>query len=314
MLERNFDCLDPENEFNMTRLLLTWTAGLLLCTTLTAADEPVSTRAEDIRSGYAKFEFMIPMRDGTRLFTAVYVPYSANPKETYPILLVRTPYGSGPYGADQYRSRLGPAVEFEKEGFIFAFQDVRGRNLSEGTFVNMRPHQANKQGVQFDESSDTYDTIDWLVKNVDYNNARVGLWGISYPGFYSSAGCIDSHPALKAVSPQAPIADWFYDDFHRNGAFVLPMAFNFLSRFGVPRPEPTTVGPKRFDHHTRDGYRFFLNIGPLANVNKNYFKGEIPFWNDIANHPNYDEFWKSRNILPHLKNVSCRGDGRRGLV
>jgi len=278
---------------------------LFLSSASFADDEPALSRAEAIRSGYAKFESMVPMRDGTRLFTVVYVPYEATAKKTYPILLVRTPYGSGPYGANQYRTRLGPSVEFEKEGFIFAFQDVRGRNLSEGTFVNMRPHRPKKSGTQFDESSDTYDTVEWLIKNVDHNNARVGLWGISYPGFYSSAGCIDSHPALKAVSPQAPIADWFFDDFHRNGAFVLPMGFNFFSRFGVPRPEPTAVGPKRFDHHTRDGYRFFLNIGPMSNVNRRFFKNEIPFWNELTKHPNYDEFWKSRNILPHLKNVSA---------
>ncbi len=278
---------------------------LLCCSAILAADEPAASRADAIRSSYAKFEYMVPMRDGTRLFTAVYIPYQATAKKSYPILLVRTPYGSGPYGADQYRSSLGPSVEFEQEGFIFAYQDVRGRNLSEGTFVNMRPHRANKSGMEFDESSDTFDTIDWLIKNVDHNNSRVGMWGISYPGFYSSAGCIDSHPALKAVSPQAPIADWFFDDFHRNGAFVLPMGFNFFSRFGVPRPEPTAIGPKRFDHHTRDGYQFFLDIGPMSNVNKRYFKREIPFWNELTQHPNYDEFWKSRNILPHLKNVSA---------
>jgi putative CocE/NonD family hydrolase len=287
------------------RLAMISTALLLLCYARSTADEPALSRDEAIRSGYAKFESMIPMRDGTRLFTAVYVPYEASAKNTYPILLIRTPYGSGPYGADQYRTKLGPSIEFEKEGFIFAFQDVRGRNLSEGTFVNMRPHQPNKSAEQFDESSDTYDTIQWLVDNVDHNNGRVGLWGISYPGFYSSAGCIDSHPALKAVSPQAPIADWFFDDFHRNGAFVLPMGFNFFSRFGVPRPEPTAVGPERFDHHTRDGYRFFLDIGPMSNVNQRFFKGKIPFWNELVKHPNYDEFWKSRNILPHLKNVSA---------
>ncbi len=287
------------------RLMMISAVLLLFSDSRSAADEPVLSRAEAIRSGYAKFESMVPMRDGTRLFTAVYIPYEASSKNTYPILLVRTPYGSGPYGADKYPSKLGPSVEFEKERFIFAFQDVRGRNLSEGTFVNMRPHRRNKSAAQFDESSDTFDTIQWLIENIDHNNSRVGLWGISYPGFYSSAGCIDSHPALKAVSPQAPIADWFFDDFHRNGAFVLPMAFNFFSRFGVPRPEPTAVGPKRFDHHTRDGYRFFLDIGPMSNVNRRFFKEEIPFWNELAKHPNYDEFWRSRNILPHLKNVSA---------
>ncbi len=283
------------------QLILPW---LVLAPVARAQDAPPS-RAEAIRSGYAKFEAMVPMRDGTRLFTAFYVPYDASMNNRYPILLVRTPYGSGPYGADQYRSTLGPSIEFEKEGFIFAFQDVRGRNLSEGTFVNMRPHQPQKGAKDFDESTDTYDTIQWMIDHIEHNNGRVGLWGISYPGFYSSAGCIDSHPALKAVSPQAPIADWFFDDFHRNGAFVLPMAFNFFSRFGVPRPEPTAVGPKRFDHGTRDGYRFFLELGPMSNVNARYFDGKIPFWNEITQHPNYDEFWQSRNILPHLKNVSA---------
>ena len=294
-----------ERRLNSARLFQIPILFLLTLNFRCAGDEPAVSRADAIRSGYAKFESMVPMRDGTRLFTSVYVPYDASLKNTYPILLVRTPYGAGPYGADQYRSKLGPSIEFEKEGFIFAFQDVRGRNLSEGKFVNMRPHRENKRGNQIDESSDTYDTIQWLVENVDHNNARVGLWGISYPGFYSSAGCIDSHPALKAVSPQAPIADWFFDDFHRNGAFVLPMAFNFFSRFGVPRPEPTAVGPERFDHHTRDGYQFFLDLGPLSNVNRRYFNEEIPFWNEMSAHPNYDAFWQSRNILPHLNNITA---------
>ena len=287
------------------RILLILVVLCLSARSMCQAQDSTNSRADAIRSGFAKFEYMIPMRDGTRLFTAVYVPYDASESNRYPILMVRTPYGSGPYGADEYRSRLGPSEAFEKEGFIFVFQDVRGRNLSEGTFVNMRPHIANKRDKEFDESTDTYDTIEWLINHVDYNNRRVGLWGISYPGFYSSAGCIDSHPALKAVSPQAPIADWFFDDFHRNGAFVLPMAFNFFSRFGVPRPNPTAVGPKRFDHQTRDGYQFFLDLGPMSNVNQKYFNGGIPFWNSLAEHPNYDEFWKSRNILPHLKNVSA---------
>ncbi len=305
MLLRVPDSLRMVNQLIVARLILISAVLLPLTNSLVAEESPGLSRAEAIRSGYAKFESMVPMRDGTRLFTVVYVPYEATSKNTYPILLVRTPYGSGPYGADQYRSQLGPSIEFEREGFIFAFQDVRGRNLSEGNFVNMRPHLTNKSGAQVDESSDTFDTIEWLIENVDHNNSRVGLWGISYPGFYSSAGCIDSHPALKAVSPQAPIADWFFDDFHRNGAFVLPMAFNFFSRFGVPRPEPTSVGPKRFDHHTRDGYQFFLDLGPMSNVNRRYFKEEIPFWNELTRHPNYDDFWKSRNILPHLKNISA---------
>jgi putative CocE/NonD family hydrolase len=155
-----------------------------------------------------------------------------------------------------------------------------------------------------DESSDTYDTIDWLVKNVPNNNGRVGMWGISYPGFYTSMGVIGAHPALKAASPQAPIADWFIgDDFHHNGALFLPHGFNFLSSFGLPRPEPTTNGPPRFEHGTPDGYKFFLELGPLQNADRRYFKGRVAFWNEMMQHPNYDEFWQARNVLPHLKNI-----------
>ena len=178
--------------------------------------------------------------------------------------------------------------------------------MSGGHFVNMRPHVASKKNnEQIDESSDTYDTIDWLVKNTKRNNGRVGQWGISYPGFYSSAGAIDSHPALAAVSPQAPIADWFFDDFHRNGAFVLPMGFNFFYSFGRSRPDPTTEGNPSFTFPSKDGYQFFLDLGPLRNVDEKYFKEEIGFWNDLEAHPNYDSFWQERNLLPHLKNINA---------
>ena len=259
---------------------------------------------EYVRSHYTKFEHRVPMRDGVELFTAVYVPNDVS--RSYPILLFRTPYSVGPYGADKYRRRLGPAPEFDEQGFIFAFQDVRGRFMSEGEFVNMRPHVADKSGPRdIDESTDTWDTIEWLLDNLPGHNGRVGQWGLSYPGFYASAGAIDSHPALKAVSPQAPIADWYWDDMHHHGAFILPLAFNFFSSFGVARPGPTTEWPERFDHGTPDGYQFFLDLGPLSNVNERYFKGEIDFWNQVAAHPNYDEFWQSRNLLPHLRNVTA---------
>ena len=258
-----------------------------------------------IRENYSKFEYKIPMRDGARLFTAVYTPNDRSKK--YPFLLRRTPYSVEPYGADSYtRGPLGPSPHFAREGYIFVLQDVRGRLMSEGEFINMTPHNPNKKDKsQVDESSDTYDTIEWLLKNIPDHNGRVGQWGISYPGFYTAAGMIDTHPALKAVSPQAPIADWFWDDFHHHGAFFLPHAFNFLSIFGKPRPEPTTKFPPRFEHGTQDGYKFFLELGPLKNVNERYFKGEIDFWNKIVEHPNYDEFWQKRNLLPFLKNVKC---------
>jgi putative CocE/NonD family hydrolase len=178
--------------------------------------------------------------------------------------------------------------------------------MSEGDFVNMRPHIPSKtQANQVDESSDTYDTIDWLIKNVPNHNGKVGQWGISYPGFYTSTGLIDAHPALVASSPQAPICDWFVgDDFHHNGALMLPHFFNFIADFGKPRPSPTSkpAGP-RFDHGTPDGYQFFLDLGSLANADPSYLKGQVPFWNEVMTHGAYDDFWKSRNLRPHLKAI-----------
>ncbi|WNG19381.1 CocE/NonD family hydrolase [Cystobacter fuscus] len=271
------------------------------------ASPSVDERAAYLRANYSKFEYRVPVRDGTKLFTSVYVPNDASPSKRYPVLLVRTPYSVAPYGTDRYPARLGPTAAYEKEGFIFVFQDVRGQHMSEGTFVNMRPHLAAKKGPKdTDESTDTYDTIEWLVKNVPGNNGRVGQWGISYPGYYTSAGAIDSHPALKAISPQAPIADWFWDDMHRHGAFNLVLAFNFFSGFGLPRPQPTDSEEwKRFEHGTPDAYQFFLELGPLGNADTRYFKGDVAFWKDLAAHPNYDAFWQSRNLLPHLKNIKA---------
>lgn len=262
-------------------------------------------RADYIRANYTKYEARIPMRDGVKLFTSIYVPNKVNSDQRYPFLIQRTPYSVGPYGIEHYKTVLGPSVDFEKSGYIFVFQDVRGRYMSEGTFVNMRPHVDHKIDKQFDESSDTYDTIEWLLANVKPNNGRAGQWGISYPGFYTSAGAIDSHPALKAISPQAPIADWFFDDFHRNGAFVLHMGFNFFASFGQSRPEPTPIGAERINHNTKDGYNFFLELGPMRNINERYFHNSIAFWNDIVAHPNYDQFWQDRNLLPHLKKIKA---------
>ncbi|HBE70675.1 MAG TPA: X-Pro dipeptidyl-peptidase [Planctomycetaceae bacterium] len=268
-----------------------------------------STRADRIRASYTKYEAMIPMRDGVRLYTSYYVPNDAATDKKYPMLMVRTPYSAGPYGADQYRSSLGPNEAFEESKYIFVFQDVRGKYLSEGLYDNMRPQIArtkpNGGDVATDESTDTFDTIEWLVNNVQQNSGRVGQWGISYPGFYTSAGTINSHPALKAASPQAPIADWFWDDMHRNGAFNVQLATTFFSSFGKSRPEPTVERSSGLDFGTDDAYQFFLDLGPLKNVNERHFGGSIAFWNDIIQHPNYDAFWQSRNILPHLKNVNC---------
>ena len=255
---------------------------------------------------YNKSEVMITMRDGVKLFTAIYTPKDQS--ITYPILLYRTPYSVRPYGteATDYRTALGPSGQFARDGYIFVYQDVRGAYMSEGEFINMTPHMPIKRDQRdVDESTDTFDTIEWLIANINGNNGRVGQWGISYPGFYAAAGMIDSHPSLVAVSPQAPIADWWYDDFHHNGAFFLNHAFNFFANFGRPRPEPTKDRGPRFDHQENSAFDFFTALGPLKNVKAKYFGDSIAFWNEMAAHPNYDEFWQSRNILPHLKNIKC---------
>src|SRR5207237_955509 len=180
-------------------------------------------------------------------------------------------------------------------GYLFAYQGVRGRCMSEGEFVHMRPHVAGEKPADTDESTDTYDTIDWLLQHVPHHNGKVGLWGVSYPGFYTAAGMIDAHPALRAASPQAPVTDWFIgDDFHHNGALFLPHCFNFIANFGRPRPQPTKKGPPAFDHETPDGYQFFLRLGPLANADARYFKGDVSFWNEVMWHGTYDDFWKAR--------------------
>ena len=257
---------------------------------------------EYVKSHYTKHEFKIPMRDGVRLFTAVYVP--KDDRKSYSILLNRTPYSVRPYGVDQSKSDLGPTGAFGTSGYIFAYQDVRGRWMSEGVFVNMRPIKADIEKDAVDESTDTYDTIDWLVKNIPTNNGRVGQSGISYPGFYTACGLVNSHPALKAASPQAPVLDWFVgDDFHHNGALFLPHAFNFLANFGHPRPYPTTKAGTPFDHGTPDGYDFFLKLGPLPNADARYYKGDVPFWDEMMQHGTYDAYWKARNLRPHLKGV-----------
>jgi putative CocE/NonD family hydrolase len=256
-----------------------------------------------LKEHYTKYEYRITMRDGARLFTSVYIPKDTTRR--YPIMLSRTPYSVAPYGPDAYKAKLGPSELFAREGYIVVYQDVRGRMMSEGEFVNMRPHRVKKSSPSdIDESSDTYDTIDWLIKNIPGNNGKVGMWGISYPGFYTAAGMIDAHPALAAASPQAPVTDWFVgDDWHHNGAFLAPHAFNFLSGFGHPRPEPTKKGGPSFDYGTPDGYAFFLGLGALANANRLYFKDDVAFWNEIMDHSTYDDFWKARNIRQHLKNV-----------
>lgn len=255
-----------------------------------------------IRTHYEKRDYRVPMRDGVRLFTSLYLPKDKG--RTYPILLKRTPYGVAPYGEGILPDTLGPSEEIARSGYIFAYQDVRGSRMSEGVFEHMRPHRTTGSGVEIDESTDTWDTVEWLIREVPGNNGRVGMWGISYPGFYAAAGMIDAHPALKAVSPQAPIADWYFDDFFHHGAFFLAHAFNFFSSFGLPRPGLTTEGNPRFDHGTPDGYEFFLRLGPLANVEHRYLQGKVAYWKSFTENPTYNRFWQDRNLLPHLNKVA----------
>ena len=256
-----------------------------------------------IRDNYIKKEIYITMRDGVKLFTSVYMPKDAT--EKHPILLNRTPYSCAPYGENNWRNFWNSHWRYYmREGYIIVLQDVRGRWMSEGEFVDVRPFNPDKKGTEIDEASDTYDAIDWLVKNLPNNNDRVGVFGISYPGFYSTMAALSNHPSLKAVSPQAPVTDWFQgDDFHHNGVFFQMDAFSFYSGFGKPRPKPTTVGPAGFDFPTKDAYQFFLNSGSLKKLTE-YMGDSIKFWKDLMSHPTYDEWWRARNPRNFADRVS----------
>jgi putative CocE/NonD family hydrolase len=283
--------------------------AIFLLTVLTArAQQPATAApAEDyVRAHYTKYEFRIPMRDGKRLFTAVYVPKDAA-GGPYPFLMNRTPYNVAPYGEDRYPARLGPSDEFEKSGYIFVYQDVRGRWMSEGDFVEMRPHIDQKKSAQdVDDSSDTYDTIEFLLKHVPNNNGKVGIWGISYPGFYTSASIIDSHPALVAASPQAPMTNLFEgDDGYHGGAFMLSANFGFYAFFGPQKGPTGSEATVHFDFGTPDHYRFYLNAGNVANLDKEYLKGSNWLFNDQFKHDTYDDYWKARDLSLHMKNVHC---------
>lgn len=256
-----------------------------------------------IRENYAKREFQVPMRDGVKLFTAVYAPKDTS--RTYPFLITRSPYSASPYGEDKYPARLGPSVAMARAGYIFVEQDVRGRYMSEGTFSEMRPQlEAHTSSKDIDESTDTYDTIDWLLKNIPGNNGRAGLTGTSYPGFYAAAGLLCGHPALKAVSPQAPMVDLFLgDDNAHNGAFYLAANFGFYRFFGehkepqLPRPE------SEFEFGTEDGYAFYLALGPLSNGDEMYYKYRNRYFTDLLKHTSYDSFWQARSLTAHIHDV-----------
>jgi putative CocE/NonD family hydrolase len=265
---------------------------------------PLLEKAENsdstwIVNHYIKKEQMISMRDGVRLFTSIYQPNDKS--EKHPILMIRTPYSCSPYGEQKFRSFWSNHYkDYLKENYIMVLQDVRGKNKSEGKFVDVRPIITKKKSAKdVDESTDAYDTIDWLIKNIEGNNEKVGIFGISYPGFYASLAALCNHPALKAVSPQAPVTDWFIgDDYHHNGVFFLLDAYNFNNVRNVKEGNSGNY-PKLA---IKDDYDFYLTVGTLPHFTR--LTGDsINFWNDVMRHPDYDSWWKARDTRPTFKDI-----------
>ena len=258
-----------------------------------------------VKENFTKIDTNIVMRDGIKLKTIIYIPKDEN--EKYPFLIERTPYSAGPYGDTTFAKRIGPNPNLMKEKYIFVYQDVRGRYMSEGINLEVTPYISNKKTSEdVDENSDTYDAVDWLVKNIRNNNGRAGLYGISYPGFYATASLPNAHPAIKAVSPQAPVTDEFIgDDANHNGAFFLLDNFSFMNYFGKERSGPVEdYGSEMFDYKTKDAYNFFLKLGPLKNTQSaKYYNNRSYIWNEYLQHDTYDDYWKARNIRPYLKNI-----------
>lgn len=266
--------------------------------------EAAPNSPDALKQKYDKQEVYITMRDGVRLFTSVYTP--KNSSVNHPILLNRTPYNIEPGGVSNFNFFMQLYSRYVEEEYIMVYQDVRGKYMSEGIYEDIRPVIPVKSKTNdIDETTDTWDTVDWLVKNVSNNNGKVGIFGISYPGFYSTMGIINAHPAVKAVSPQAPVTAWFIgDDFHHNGAFFLQDCFNFYYSNGQPHRTPTRQGHPAFRYPVPDNYDFFLSLGAIKNIAPKYLGDSIKFWNDAFSHPDYDDFWKARDPRQYLKNVT----------
>jgi putative CocE/NonD family hydrolase len=262
-----------------------------------------SQSVESLKQKYDKQEVYITMRDGIRLFTSIYTP--KNSAEAHPVLLNRTPYNIEPGGPAGFNFFMQTYRRYTDDNYIMVFQDVRGKYMSEGEFEDIRPViPEKKSNKDTDESTDTWDTVDWLVKNIGNNNGKVGIFGISYPGFYSTMGLINAHPAVKAVSPQAPVTAWFLgDDFHHNGAFFILDCFSFYFSNGQKHRSPTRTGSPSFNWPVPDNYDFFLSLGAIRNISPKYLGDSVKFWNDAFANPDYDYFWKSRDPRPFLKNV-----------
>jgi uncharacterized protein len=281
----------------MTKFLYTLLLFIISITSLAQIDQDSAW----VKDNYTKLEQYIPMRDGSKLFTAIYIPNDKS--EKHPILMNRTPYSCAPYGKEfSFRLFASHWKYYARENYIIVIQDVRGRWMSEGQFIDVRPFNKNKTGTEIDEASDTYDTIEWLLKNTANNNGNVGVFGISYPGFYSTMAAASGHPALKAVSPQAPVTDWFVgDDFHHNGAFFQMDGFSFYSSFGKPRPKPTTVRPNGFEFPIKDNYKFYVENRPADQMR--LMGDSIAFWKDLYAHPHYDDWWKARDARRAMYNI-----------
>jgi putative CocE/NonD family hydrolase len=254
-----------------------------------------------IKAKYDKAEYYVPMRDGKKLFTSVYTPKDQS--QTYPILLMRNPFNSEPKGEEAFSWLLLEHLNFVEDGYILVFQDVRGRFMSEGEFVNISPFNPKKKKHECDENSDAYDTIEWLIQNLRHHNGKVGMHGWDYASLYTIMALPDAHPALKAVSPQPAILDGFTDLFHPNGAFYLMGAFGFSSYLGPYRPEPTRSYPERLQYDDSDSYNFFLDLGPIKTVSEKYYGDTLHLWTDLMNHPDYDDFWQARNLSPYLRKI-----------
>ena len=258
-----------------------------------------------VKENFIKKEVYIPMRDGVKLFTSIYIPKDISRTKKYPFIMQRTCYSVAPYGENEYRAALGPNKYLMNDKYIFVYQDVRGRYMSEGTFTNMTPQVERKTKKDVDESTDTYDTIEWLLKNIGNNNGKVGQYGTSYPGFYTAAGILADHPALVASSPQAPISDFWNDDFLHNGKFMLGY-FRTFPVFGVQKTKAEKEGwymDSFIKPTSEDGLKFYRELGTLKDGYEKYYKDNF-FMTEIMNHPNYDEYWQKRSLLPHLKNVN----------